>query len=69
MADQSSKCPTNIILGQPFVLLKVKCYFLSLYNAYYRHILYNIHINNIIQMYTCDFRLSQIFSNSVKYSW
>jgi hypothetical protein len=27
MADQSSKCPTNIILGQPFVLAKVKCHF------------------------------------------
>ena len=27
MADQFSKCPTNIILGQPFVLAKVKCYF------------------------------------------
>ena len=27
MADQFSKYPTNIILGQPFVLAKVKCYF------------------------------------------
>jgi hypothetical protein len=27
MADQFSECPINIILGQPFVLAKVKCYF------------------------------------------
>ena len=27
MADQSSKCPINITLGQLFVLAKVKCYF------------------------------------------
>ena len=31
MADQSSKCPTNIILRQPFVLTKVKCYFYHCY--------------------------------------
>ena len=27
MANQSSKCPANITLGQKFVLAKVKCYF------------------------------------------
>ena len=36
IVDQSSKCPTYIILGQPFVLAKVKCYF---YHCYYTSLL------------------------------
>ena len=32
MADQFLKCSANIILCQPFVLAKVKCYFYHCYN-------------------------------------
>ena len=71
MADQSSKGPTNIILDQPFVLAKVKCYFYrcihtSVYCATHKaHRIYNTVHNS--SLYHCVIFLFPTVINASAY--